>query len=116
MVTRGDVGWSPDPFTTDSGNPRAWLVLADESLPYPDQESMAVAFTTQSQSRKFRSPRRCMDQRESGDGEFRPSVDCGHAHKRTSRRRRSGDCFRWVHQPGCNSDCVRSRRRGAREL
>jgi len=48
MVTRGDVGWAPDPFTTDSGNPRAWLVLADESLPYPDQESMAVAFTTQS--------------------------------------------------------------------
>lgn len=29
-------------------NPRPWLVLSTDRLPYPDEESIAVAFTTQS--------------------------------------------------------------------
>jgi mRNA-degrading endonuclease toxin of MazEF toxin-antitoxin module len=48
MPERGTVVWAPDPFKTDSGNPRPWLIISDERLPYPDQESIAVAFTTQS--------------------------------------------------------------------
>lgn len=48
MAERGDVVWAPDPFNADTGNPRPWLVVAAESLPYPDEESIAVAFTTQS--------------------------------------------------------------------
>ena len=48
MPDRGTVVWAPDPFKTDSGNPRPWLIISDERLPYPDKESIAVAFTTQS--------------------------------------------------------------------
>lgn len=48
MAERSDVIWAPDPFKSASGNPRPWLVVADDSLPYPDEESIAVAFTTQS--------------------------------------------------------------------
>lgn len=33
-----DAGWEPRP----------WLVVATDQLPYPDEESIAVAFTTQS--------------------------------------------------------------------
>jgi len=40
--------WAPDPFKTDGGNPRPWLVFSDERMPYPEKESIAVAFTTQS--------------------------------------------------------------------
>lgn len=48
MATRGTVVWAPDPFKTDGGNPRPWLIVSDERMPYPETESIAVAFTTQS--------------------------------------------------------------------
>lgn len=48
MPDRETVVWAPDPFKTGSGNPRPWLVISDDRLPYPDTESIAVAFTTQS--------------------------------------------------------------------
>lgn len=47
MTDRGTVVWAPDPFKTDSENPRPWLVVSGGELPYADQESIAVAFTTQ---------------------------------------------------------------------
>jgi len=48
MTERGTVVWAPDPFNADSENPRPWLVVSGHSLPYPDEESIAVALTTQS--------------------------------------------------------------------
>lgn len=48
MADRGTVVWAPDPFKTGGGNPRPWLVVSGERMPYPDEESIAVAFTTQS--------------------------------------------------------------------
>lgn len=48
MAERGTVVWAPDPIKTDGGNPRPWLVISSERLPYPEEESIAVAFTTQS--------------------------------------------------------------------
>lgn len=42
---RGDVVWAPDPFRSGS-NPRLWLVLAAEGLPYPGEEYVCAAFTT----------------------------------------------------------------------
>jgi len=48
MPDRGTVVWAPDPFDTDGGNPRPWLVVSDERIPYSGQESIAIAFTTQS--------------------------------------------------------------------
>ncbi len=48
MAERGTVVWAPDPFKTGGGNPRPWLVVSTDQLPYPDTESIAVAFTTQS--------------------------------------------------------------------
>jgi len=48
MADRGTVVWAPDPFKTDAGNPRPWLVVSGERMPYPDEEPIAVAFTTQS--------------------------------------------------------------------
>ena len=48
MADRGTVVWAPDPFKTDAGNPRPWLVVSGERMPYPDEESIAVAFSTQS--------------------------------------------------------------------
>ena len=42
---RGDVFWAPDPFRS-GGDPRPWLVLAAESLPYPDKEYICAALTT----------------------------------------------------------------------
>ncbi|MEY7850273.1 type II toxin-antitoxin system PemK/MazF family toxin [Natrarchaeobius sp. A-rgal3] len=48
MAERGDVVWAPDPFKSGGGNPRPWLVVSAEKLPYSDEESITVAFTTQS--------------------------------------------------------------------
>ena len=48
MAERGEVVWAPDPFKSASGNPRPWLVVSTDRLPYSDDESIAVAFTTQS--------------------------------------------------------------------
>lgn len=48
MGTRGTVVWAPDPFKTGSSNPRPWLVLSGHRMPYADEESIAVAFTSQS--------------------------------------------------------------------
>lgn len=42
---KGDVFWAPDPFR-DGGNPRPWLVLAGESLPYRGEEYLCGALTT----------------------------------------------------------------------
>lgn len=41
----GDVFWAPDPFREGS-NPRLWLVLASEDLPYPGEEYVCAALTT----------------------------------------------------------------------
>ena len=48
MAERGEVVWAPDPFKSGNGNPRPWLVVSTDRLPYPDEESIAIAFTTQS--------------------------------------------------------------------
>lgn len=42
---RGDFLWAPDPFRPGS-NPRLWLVLASETLPYPGEEYVCAALTT----------------------------------------------------------------------
>jgi hypothetical protein len=47
MAESGTVVWAPDPFNTDARNPRPWLVVSGQSMPYPNEESIAVAFTTQ---------------------------------------------------------------------
>ena len=47
MPSRGTVVWAPDPFRAESGNPRPWLIVSDTKLPYADEESIAIAFTTQ---------------------------------------------------------------------
>ena len=41
----GDVVWAPDPFR-DGANPRLWLVVASEGLPYRGEEYICVALTT----------------------------------------------------------------------
>jgi mRNA-degrading endonuclease toxin of MazEF toxin-antitoxin module len=41
----GDVFWAPDPFRSGS-NPRLWLVLSAERLPYPGEEYICAALTT----------------------------------------------------------------------
>jgi mRNA-degrading endonuclease toxin of MazEF toxin-antitoxin module len=51
MASRGDVVWAPDPFKQGDGNPRPWLVVSTDRLPYRNEESIAVAFTTQSHHR-----------------------------------------------------------------
>ena len=48
MVSRGDVVWAPDPFETETGNPRPWVIVSTDRLPYAGEESIGVAFTTQS--------------------------------------------------------------------
>ncbi len=48
MTDRGEVVWAPDPFKADGGNPRPWLVVSREQVPYSEEEAIAVAFTTQS--------------------------------------------------------------------
>lgn len=42
---KGDVFWAPDPFRHGS-DPRLWLVLAGEGLPYAGEEYICVALTT----------------------------------------------------------------------
>ncbi|WP_197424719.1 hypothetical protein [Natronomonas sp. CBA1123] len=42
---RGDVFWAPDPFRQNA-NPRLWLVLAADSLPYAGEEYICAALTT----------------------------------------------------------------------
>lgn len=37
--------WAPDPFR-EGTNPRLWLVLASENLPYPGEEYVCAALTT----------------------------------------------------------------------
>lgn len=41
----GDVFWAPDPFRHGS-NPRLWLVLAADGLPFPGEEYLCAALTT----------------------------------------------------------------------
>ena len=41
----GDVFWAPDPFRSGS-NPRLWLVLAADSLPYAGEKYLCAALTT----------------------------------------------------------------------
>lgn len=41
----GDVVWAPDPYRSGS-NPRLWLVLAADSLPYAGEEYVCAALTT----------------------------------------------------------------------
>ena len=48
MTDWGTVVWAADPFNANTKNPRPWLVVSGERMPYPDEESIAVAFTTQS--------------------------------------------------------------------
>lgn len=48
MACRGKVVWAPDPFSSERGNPRPWLVVSTDRLPYHEEESIAVAFTSQS--------------------------------------------------------------------
>lgn len=48
MADRGTVVWAPDPFGAGTGNPRPWLLVSGDQMPYPDEESIAVALTTQS--------------------------------------------------------------------
>lgn len=48
MAERREVVWAPGPFKDEGSNPRPWLVIAAEGLPYPAEESIGVAFTTQS--------------------------------------------------------------------
>lgn len=45
VYQKGDVFWAPDPFREGS-NPRLWLVLASDSLPYPGEEYVCAALTT----------------------------------------------------------------------
>lgn len=52
MNKRGTVVWAPDPFKTNENgsnqsNPQPWLLVATDRLPYPDEECIAVALTTQ---------------------------------------------------------------------
>jgi hypothetical protein len=42
---RGDVFWAPDSFRQNA-NPRLWLVLAADSLPYAGQEYICATLTT----------------------------------------------------------------------
>lgn len=40
----GDVFWAPDPSRT-GGNPRPWLVLTAETIPYPGEDYICAALT-----------------------------------------------------------------------
>lgn len=48
MVTGGDVVWAVDPFRPGTADPRPWLVVSRDSLPFGDEEAIGVACTTQS--------------------------------------------------------------------
>ncbi|MFK5604876.1 hypothetical protein [Haloferax volcanii] len=49
---KGDVFWAPDPFRRGS-NPRLWVVLAADLLPYPGEEYLCAALTTSNLPRNF---------------------------------------------------------------
>lgn len=40
----GDVFWAPDPYNT-GGNPRPWLVLAGDTIPYAGEEYICAGLT-----------------------------------------------------------------------
>jgi hypothetical protein len=40
----GDVFWAPDPYNT-GGDPRPWLVLAADNLPYAGEEYICAGLT-----------------------------------------------------------------------
>lgn len=40
----GDIFWAPDPYNT-GGNPRPWLVLAADAVPYTGEEYICVGLT-----------------------------------------------------------------------
>mgnify|MGYP006283801747 FL=1 len=42
---KGDVFWAPDPFRAGS-NPRLWVVLSADRLPFPGEEYLCAALTT----------------------------------------------------------------------
>lgn len=44
---RGDVVWVVDPYRGGS-NPRPWIVISTASLPYANQEFIALVLTTKS--------------------------------------------------------------------
>lgn len=50
VLERGGVIWAPDPFSSENQdkNPRPWLVISTEKVPYPQEECIALALTTQS--------------------------------------------------------------------
>jgi len=50
---KGDVLWAPDPFREGS-NPRLWLVLSTELLPFPGEEYLCAALTTSALSANHR--------------------------------------------------------------
>ncbi len=41
----GDVVWAPDPYKT-TNNPRPWLVLVADALPYAGEEYICAGLTT----------------------------------------------------------------------
>lgn len=41
---RGDVFWAPDPYNT-GGDPRPWLVLAADAIPYAGEEYICAGLT-----------------------------------------------------------------------
>lgn len=41
-----DVFWGPNPYDGSSTDPRPWLVLATDSLPFGDEELLCAALTT----------------------------------------------------------------------
>lgn len=50
---RGDVVWAVDPFREKS-NPRPWLILATDSLPYPKEDYICVVITTSDIPQNFK--------------------------------------------------------------
>jgi len=40
----GDVFWAPDPYNT-GGNPRPWLVLAADNIPYAGEEYICAGLS-----------------------------------------------------------------------
>jgi mRNA-degrading endonuclease toxin of MazEF toxin-antitoxin module len=71
MADCGTVIWTPDPFKTDAGNPRPWLIVSGERMPYPDEELIAVAFSTQSHhAGSFTVPSEAWIQGEPGQQSF----------------------------------------------
>jgi mRNA-degrading endonuclease toxin of MazEF toxin-antitoxin module len=47
MAKRGEVVWAPNPFDVENSNPRPWLVVSTDRIPYSEEECMVVALTTQ---------------------------------------------------------------------